>query len=144
MNWGYKILITFIVFVTVMLGMVYVASKQTNEMQETNYYEKELVYQEVINGKNNLQAAGGLALQNNGDTIAFKAPVSVLNNIKNGTVYFLCPSDEKADLHLPFVPNADGLQYVPKSKLKKVLYTVRISWKNNDKPFYFEQQYSVN
>ena len=54
MSWGYKILIVYILFIGMILGMVYVASRQTNEMQDDNYYAKELVYQSVIDGKNNL------------------------------------------------------------------------------------------
>ena len=46
MNWGHKILIVYATFIIAMLGMVYVASKQTNEMQDENYYVKELKYQE--------------------------------------------------------------------------------------------------
>jgi hypothetical protein len=56
MSWGYKILIVYILFIGMILGMVYVASRQTNEMQDDNYYAKELVYQSVIDGKNNLNA----------------------------------------------------------------------------------------
>ena len=55
MSWGYKILITYIVFIGMILTMVFIASKQTNEMQDKNYYAKELVYQSVIEGKKNLQ-----------------------------------------------------------------------------------------
>ena len=49
MNWGHKITIVILTFIIGMLGMVYVASKQTNEMFDSNYYEKELKYQNYIN-----------------------------------------------------------------------------------------------
>ena len=44
MNWGYKILFVIILFVVGMVGMVIVAFKQSNEMLDTNYYERELQY----------------------------------------------------------------------------------------------------
>ena len=56
MSWGYKILIVYILFIGMILGMVYVASRQTNEMQDDNYYAKELVYQSVIDGKNGIDS----------------------------------------------------------------------------------------
>lgn len=34
MNWGHKITLVFIVFAIAILGMVYVASQQTNELQD--------------------------------------------------------------------------------------------------------------
>ena len=48
MNWGYKILFVIILFVVGMVGMVIVAFKQSNEMLDTNYYERELQYQQLI------------------------------------------------------------------------------------------------
>ena len=48
MNWGKGITLVIILFIITMLGMVYVASKQTNEMVEANYYDKELKYQNLI------------------------------------------------------------------------------------------------
>jgi hypothetical protein len=73
MSWGYKILIVYILFIGMILGMVYVASRQTNEMQDDNYYAKELVYQSVIDGKNNLNAlTEKLVVENTSDAVQIK------------------------------------------------------------------------
>ena len=56
MNWGYKIAIVIGVFLAGMLGMVYYASIQTNDMIDDNYYQKELEYQQVIDAQKNLAA----------------------------------------------------------------------------------------
>ena len=42
MNWGHKITIVIVLFLTAMLGMVYYASLQNNEMIDDHYYQKEL------------------------------------------------------------------------------------------------------
>ncbi len=77
MSWGYKILIVYILFIGMILGMVYVASRQTNEMQDDNYYAKELVYQSVIDGKNNLNAlTEKLVVENTSDAVQIKLPAS--------------------------------------------------------------------
>lgn len=143
MNWGYKILITFIIFAIAMLSMVYVATQQTNEMQEDNYYAKELVYQTVIDGKNNLQKTGPITLTNTPNGVQIQAPAKAVDTIADGKIHFLCPSDEKNDLHIAFSPNANGQQLVHKAQLKNVLYTVRISWKKGNAPYYFEQSFIV-
>jgi hypothetical protein len=54
MNWGHKITIVIIVFLVGMLGMVFIALRQNNEMIDDDYYKKELAYQQVIDAKNNL------------------------------------------------------------------------------------------
>ncbi len=144
MSWGYKILIVYIVFITMMLGMVYVASRQTNEMQDKNYYAKELVYQSVIDGKNNLNALSEkLSISNTSEMVTIKLPGDAIANITEGSVYFLCPSDEKSDVRTKLIVDANGIQTIPAAKFKKGLYTVQISWKSNGKIYYNEQKYTV-
>lgn len=48
MNWGYKLVLVFIVFVSAIVYMVIKASGFNNDLVVTDYYEKELVYQQVI------------------------------------------------------------------------------------------------
>ena len=144
MSWGYKILIVYIVFITMMLGMVYVASRQTNEMQDKNYYAKELVYQSVIDGKNNLTALSEkLSISNTSEMVTIKLPGDAIANITEGSVYFLRPSDEKSDVRTKLIVDASGIQTIPAAKFKKGLYTVQISWKSNGKIYYNEQKYTI-
>lgn len=144
MSWGYKILIVYIVFITMMLGMVYVASRQTNEMQDKNYYAKELVYQSVIDGKNNLNALSEkLSISNTSEMVTIKLPGDAIANITEGSVYFLRPSDEKSDVRTKLIVDANGIQTIPSAKFKKGLYTVQISWKSNGKIYYNEQKYTI-
>ena len=53
MNWGYKLIVVIAVFLIAMLAMVGVAYKQSNEMVESNYYDKEINYQSLINAASN-------------------------------------------------------------------------------------------
>jgi nitrogen fixation protein FixH len=144
MSWGYKILIVYIVFVGAMLSMVYVASRQTNEMQDDNYYAKELVYQSVIDGKNNLNALPEkLTVENTTDAVQIKLPASTATNITDGTVYFLRPSNEKIDLKEALTVDANGIQKIAKSKFTKGLYSLKISWKSNGTVYFHEQKFNV-
>ncbi|HRH57046.1 MAG TPA: FixH family protein [Chitinophagales bacterium] len=144
MNWGYKILVVYIVFIAVMLGMVYVASKQTNEMQDKDYYSKELAYQSVIDGKNNLNAlTDKLNITNTTEAVTLKLPGGAVDDITEGSIYFLCPSDEKSDVREKLAVDANGIQSIPASKFRKGLYTVQISWKSKGKIYYNEQRFQV-
>ena len=48
MNWGYKILVVYIVFVLAILFMVFKSSMQKTDLVTTDYYAKELKYQQKI------------------------------------------------------------------------------------------------
>ena len=54
MSWGYKILVAYLLFFIMIISFLYIASKQTNELLETNYYEKEIQFQKILNGVENL------------------------------------------------------------------------------------------
>jgi regulatory protein YycI of two-component signal transduction system YycFG len=54
MNWGRGLTLFIVGFILAMLGMVYIAFKQSNEMIEDNYYDREVKYQEIIDAKSNL------------------------------------------------------------------------------------------
>ena len=56
MSWGYKIVCVYSVFVLMIGYFLYVAFQQNNELIEDHYYEKELQYQSVITGSQNLYA----------------------------------------------------------------------------------------
>jgi len=144
MSWGYKIIIAYAVFIIGMLSMVYVASQQTNEMQDENYYAQELKYQEVIDGKNNLNAfSNKVSIIISEANLLLKIPTETIANIENGTIYFLKPSDQTKDLRLALKVNEKGEQRIPLSALAYGLYTVKISWNSNGKVYFYEQNYSV-
>ena len=144
MSWSYKIIIVYVVFITGILGMVYVASKQTNEMQEENYYAKELKYQDVIDGKNNLNNIDRkVSIANNTDNILIAIPVETSINISDGKIYFLRPSDQTKDLHIALNVDKNGKQAIPLSSFIKGLYSVQISWKSNGKTYYSEENFNV-
>jgi nitrogen fixation protein FixH len=144
MSWGYKIIIAYAIFIVGMLSMVYVASQQTNEMQDENYYAQELKYQEVIDGKNNLNVfPNKVSISQSEGNLMLKIPTETIANIENGTIYFLRPSDQTKDLHIALKVNEKGEQLIALNALTNGLYTVKISWKSNGKVYFYEQNYSV-
>ncbi|MFN8283480.1 MAG: FixH family protein [Chitinophagales bacterium] len=145
MSWSYKIALVYAGFIVMMSGMVYVASKQTNEMQDENYYVKELKYQDVIDGKNNLNALKkDVKITESNTQINIQIPTETAMNITDGTIYFLRPSDEKKDIHTTLMTDTSGQQLIDKSKFTKGWYTAQISWKSNDKKYFSEQKVFIH
>ena len=140
MSWGYKITIVYIAFITMICGMVYVASKQTNEMQDENYYAKELVYQTVVNGKDNLSALSGkVEISTTEQQVQITLPKETTGNISGGHIRLMRPSEQKKDIDIALAVNANGQQYIPMNKFSKGLYKLQLNWKNNNKDYYFEK-----
>ena len=57
MNWGNKLLITFLVFGAGISFLVYRSMHTNFELVEKDYYKSELRYQEIIDGTNHVQSA---------------------------------------------------------------------------------------
>lgn len=140
MNWGHKITLVIVVFIISMLAMVFVAFKQTNEMMDTNYYEKELKYQSLIDAAHNLNAVSNEALlTQTGEGLRLSIPPALAGNFENGSIEFLRNNDEKKDITLSFKPDAQGLFLIPPSRVSPGSYKVRIKWDSDKKAYYREQ-----
>ena len=99
MNWGNKILIVYIVFVSGIGFMVYKASTQNADLVTTGYYAKELKYQEKIDEVKRVSALSApveFTIKDNTLTIQF--PKDFAGKQLAGEVVLYCPSDEKKDI----------------------------------------------
>jgi len=96
MNWGQKMLISFIVFA---MGIVYLAYRcmQVNTALVTKeYYKDELKYQDVIDGTKMANALSGkIELIQNGESISVQLPAEMKNEKVSGNIWFYCASDVK-------------------------------------------------
>jgi hypothetical protein len=145
MNWGYKILIVIVLFIAGMGLMVSIAMKQKNEMIDEQYYVKELKHQGQIDAENNLNAlTESLVIKDSSNFLALTIPSSARQNISDGSIIFLRPSDKSKDRNIALATDANGQQLLDKSLFVKGQYKVRVSWKSDDKPYYYEQSFFVN
>lgn len=144
MNWGYKILFAYIGFIAFMMGMVYVAMQQTNEMQDEKYYEKELKYQSVIDGKNNLSTLENKIIVSNTPTaVKIQLPEGTFGQMENAEIFFLKPSDQSKDFKTKLAVDSNGVQEIPNSNLTNGIYTIRIGWDNAGKHYFQEENFFV-
>lgn len=141
MNWGYKILTTIILFLIGMLSMVYIAFKQTNEMIDSDYYDKEIKYQTVIQAKENLQNQySGILLQKQNNQILLNIPIEAGISVQDGNIDFVKMSEASKDQSIKINTDIEGKQIIDISQFEKGEYLYRISWTkaNND---YFQEGY---
>lgn len=135
-NWGTGIALVNIGLVAAMLGLVYLCIKQDFDLVSDDYYEQELKFQQVIDGRENEKLLGKSTTVTIDDR-----QVTVIIPMENfdgeGTVTFYRPDNSKFDLAVPL--NGNNSVIVPLDKLKNGLYKVKSSWQNAGKPYYNEQ-----
>ena len=140
MNWGHKLTVVIGIFILAMLSMVYLAFQQTNDMVDTNYYDKELKYQLKIDAAQNLNAASTEVLVTQFEkNVKILLPKNLTKNFANGKLEFLKSDDKKRDLNLSFQPDTAGQFIIDGKRFVRGLYKVRVQWESEDKSYYREQ-----
>jgi hypothetical protein len=140
MNWGYKILFVYIVFVAGMLWMVFKSSNQKIDLVTKDYYAKELAYQQRIDETKRtrmLSVPVRITEKNRGIEIVF--PAEFTNKKIKGTVKLYFPADENLDTMQGFETTVT-LVLLPFSKANTHLHYVQVSWEADGLAYYFEQK----
>lgn len=144
MNWGHKLTIFIILFLVVMLGMVFYATMQTNEMIDDNYYQKELEYQDVIDAKQNLvNISTNNLISQTFLEVVITLPPGTFEKLEKGNIELLRNDSKANDVQLEIEPNGSNRRTIPKSSLLKGMYKSRIKWTNDGKEFYKEESVFV-
>lgn len=103
MNWGNKLLLTFIVFGAGMTYLVYRSVSTNYELVEKDYYNQELRYQQVIDGTNLAnQLSSSVKIEQTDSGISLKLPHEMKNKEISGEILFYCAYDQKKIKNLPY------------------------------------------
>ena len=98
MNWGNKLLLTFIVFGAGMGYLVYRSVSTNYELVEKDYYKQELRYQQVIDGTNRVnQLSSAVKIEQTDAGIILELPQEMKEKDISGDVLFYCAYDKKKD-----------------------------------------------
>lgn len=140
MNWGHSILIVIILFLVGMLGMVFYAARQTNEMIDDQYYQKELAYQSVIEAKQNLlRVSDHKIVQQDLDEVKIIFPDGTFEKLEQGMIELLRQNDQRRDIRIEVKPTGFSHRLIPKTDLIRGMYRVRVQWVNDGIPYYAEE-----
>lgn len=140
MNWGYKILFVYTAFVVGILFMVFKSSSQKFDLVTTDYYAKELKYQDKIDEMNRVSALSApvkYEMKDNSLVIEFPKDFSGKKLVGEAVLY--CPSDESRDIKKDFSIQ-DELLILPLSSAKRGLYELHLSWQEAGVTYYFEKK----
>jgi hypothetical protein len=144
MNWGNRLLITFIIFGAGICYLVYRSMHTNFELVEKDYYKNELQYQQVIDGStrvNAFQTSVTLELREN--YIFLQLPEEMKNKEITGDILFYCAYDEKKDKRFRLNVDQDRKQVFQPGMITPGNYTVKITWRNEGKNYYTEKTITV-
>ena len=140
MNWGTKIFIVFVVFISGMLLMVFKSSTQKIDLVTTDYYAKELKYQQKIDEMNRVEALSAPVKYVIKDNILFiYFPKDFSGKKLVGEAVLYCPSDEKKDIKKNFSVQDESLQMVIPATVSG-LFELHLSWQDAGVTYYFEKK----
>jgi hypothetical protein len=138
MNWGYKILFVFVIFIAGILFMVFTSSTQKMDLVTTDYYARELKYQEKIDEASRVKALSEeIRYQINDKAIAIYFPKDFSGKKISGRANLYCPSDEQKDRAQNFLVQDEAL-IIP--TVNKGQFELHISWQVNGINYYFEKK----
>ena len=140
MSWGRKIAIVYIGFVLMIAALIFRSARENTDLDSADYYERELRFQEQIDGS--------LALNNTGKKPlidVFPAHIEVqlpaeIGADPNGYIQFYGPVNAKLDRK--FEVTAAISQYEI-SDFVSGSYTVRMTWTDVGEAYYYETKIYV-
>ena len=137
MNWGYRIVLAYLVFMVILGVMAYKSFNSKVNLVAQDYYRQELAYQEQIdkmaNAANLKQPLTmELVSQNNYLEITFPPHQQDLK----GTVTLYRPSNAQMDRVWKLKVNDQHQQSIPLNSLARGLWKVKIEWQAEGKSYY--------
>ena len=137
-------MLIFGLFLAMLFYFLYVASRQQNELMDSNYYKEEIEFQQKIDASERLNKAYDKPLiSRQNRLVEIRIPREMAQRLVSGDIEFIHHSLREADLKLAFRPDTSGIQIVPDSQFKsKGSYKCRILWKDDSGSYYREEDLS--
>ena len=138
--WPYAIIAWFAIFITAMVSWAVVATQNSMDLVRKDYYEEELRHQQQIDRvSRTAHVRHDIMVTTDATSLTFKLPTESAKAQLKGEVQLYRPSDAKLDQKVALAVNESGLQRIDVSTLKGGLWKLRVSWKQGDAEYYFDQ-----
>lgn len=130
-SWGHGVIIALGAFIVFILGMIFFfpMGQQNSELITENYYEEELLYQDVIDAKKRAEQLAEkpkLEIKNEGLFLSF--PKDINNSNSKFDFYLYRSSDQNLDVKKEFALDANNNYSIPNKILVKGGYILKVMW----------------
>jgi hypothetical protein len=135
MNWGTRIALVYIGFVLMIGALIVRTSMEHTDLESADYYEKELRFQDQIDGAEALLNSGSQPVVS---ITAFGVTVELpeqLSTTPQGAIVFYRPDDAALDRKFDL---KEATSFYDSGNFSSGRYRVRIEWKNGNEKYYHE------
>lgn len=143
MSWGYKILAMYGAFMLLIGALVFGSYQQDVNLVSKDYYQREIEFQQVIDGKNNLQklpVQPEISLLN--DVLEVNLPAGS-SELKNLEIWFYNAAIPAADIKYNEASTSGRTFSFPLRAIHKGSYLLKIKWIENGVPYYYDKKMSI-
>jgi hypothetical protein len=138
MHWETKIAISLAIFITFILALGFLMINANTEKAETDYYEKDLRYEQEIQALRNAQnLSEKVIFEVSEGKLLIRYPKEIENY--EGKVLLLRPDDSRKDKTEPMRLDSEKKQIIDLSPLQKGLWKVQVLWKMQNKSYQTEK-----
>jgi hypothetical protein len=139
MNWGYKILIVYLVFVMGMLALVYMSSMENKDLVSENYYEEEIKYQHIIDeSANTASLSSEPVINRNKNIVNITFPAEFTNEKTEGDWVLYYASDKSKDVEGK-LNVVNGKYSIELPDYATGTYQLKLNWQAAEKKYYYEK-----
>jgi len=143
MNWGWKISITFGLFVVFILYMVISMLTTKVDLVSDSYYQKEIEFQKQIqsvrNAKN-LKVKDILQYDEAKNQLMLKLPPDIESRFVKGELVFFRPSQKLLDIKVPLNLNPDGIQLFDLKGKRNGFWKAQLSFHYKGNDYFIEKE----
>lgn len=143
MNWGTKIVLSFVGFALIMLTMVMISVNEDVNLVAEDYYTQEIEYEDQIERMKNtrgLVEAPTITHNRDTKTITLAFPKALGPDFLEGEIYMFRPSDSRYDVKANVELNENFEFSIPIENRKKGLWKIKLLWSNGEIEFYDEKK----
>jgi hypothetical protein len=139
MNWGWRIVVLYGGFVTLMLFLVYKTTTVKDDLVAKDYYAKELKFQEQLDKQNRAnQLKEPLTWNVHGRKVELQFPAELMSKPVKAEILFYKTNDEKKDFVLSCSPDKEGVCQLSSAKFNRGVYQMQIDWSAGGVTYYNE------
>lgn len=137
-NWGTKLVIAIILFMSLIIGLVIVSFQNDISLVEKDYYPKGQVYQTKLDEtKNAVDLRDSFIIEKYSDFVKLSLP---LINADSASIYFFRPSNKQLD-RIYDISSDDTVFKFSNSEFARGKYNVKVYWRTAGKGHYFDREF---
>ena len=143
MSWGYKIALVYLGFVALIFSLIFRTCSENTDLEYTDYYQREVNYQEQINSSQALINSGlKPEVIVNAKQVQILIPDSLRSLPFSGQVEFHRSNNAALDVVTDLNSSQTGT-VIPGERLVTGLYNVRINWNSTGTNYSYETTVTI-